>query len=212
MRGSFTVLASALALLVGCTDPAPRVATTVDVTPDSLTFDAVGESAPMTATVKDQFGDVLPNAAVRWTLINGHNAISPSDTARVVSIRSLTTGKAAWSVASGAAKSTFIVTVSQRAATMTKDIGRDNQSGRGGTLLPLAISVSVRDRNGYPISPYDRVLWTADAGGQPVGVFGPDNIGGLGVNWKLGPATTPIQHLMATVAGVGSVTFTATAF
>ena len=207
----FTVLASAL-LLVGCEYPVPRIAKSIELVPDSLSFDAIGDSGKAIATVKDQFGDAL-NAPVRWTLNSGHAAISPSDTARVVWIKPhVTPGSVHFTVTSGLARMDLAATVTQKPSMVTKDFGGDNQTGPGGSVLPRGASVSVRDRNGNRIVPYDRVLWIADSGGQAVGVFGSDNIGPLGVRWRLGPATTPVQHLTATVAGVGSVTFTATAF
>jgi hypothetical protein len=68
---TLTVLA-----LAGCagespTDPGgggPGAAATVEITPGSVSFGAIGSSVTLTGVVKDASGTVLPGQAITWTV------------------------------------------------------------------------------------------------------------------------------------------------
>ena len=67
-------LAIALLVFVGCTDEdqpvspptPPPVPATIEVTPGSATLLALGDSVQLTATAKDQRGQVIPSVTVIW--------------------------------------------------------------------------------------------------------------------------------------------------
>ena len=70
------VLLLLLVSLAGCggtvsrtdtVDPPPPVATTVAISPTTLTFSSLEETQQLTATVMDQNGAILSGASASWT-------------------------------------------------------------------------------------------------------------------------------------------------
>ena len=65
-----SVVLAALALLVACGDsntaPPPPVPTSLTISPETLSLDALGDTAQLTATVRDQVGQVIAGAVVAW--------------------------------------------------------------------------------------------------------------------------------------------------
>ena len=59
----------ALALGGGCGDPVP-VATTIRISPETVVLEDVGETAQLTATVRDQNGGAMTDIPVAWTSVD----------------------------------------------------------------------------------------------------------------------------------------------
>jgi hypothetical protein len=203
------LLAATLAFVAGChEEQAPRVAVSVELLPSTITFDALYATAVVVATVKDQHGDVMWNAAVRWKGDGGNLGVILTDSGRTATIQSLEAGPVDVIATSGTGSARLDVITTQVPATIAKESG-DNQTAIAGRPLPKQLIVAVRDRGGTSM-PFDAVIWTVDGGGSVAPLFA-DKTGPKGVTWTLGPASNPTQHATAAVPGVGSVRFTATA-
>ena len=63
------------ALVVACSDP--PVVTTVTVTPKSATLVSLGETVSLTATVQDQYGDLMTGETVDWVGGGGYLTLEP---------------------------------------------------------------------------------------------------------------------------------------
>lgn len=122
------------------TPPTP-VATTVSIDPGALTLEAGGETAQLSATVRDQMGDVMPDASVTWTS-NASGVVSIGVAGRVTSG---TTGSAEVTAASGDASGTAAVTVVPRpvATVQVTPISSSIEPGES-----VQLSATVRDASG----------------------------------------------------------------
>jgi len=189
----------------------PAVATTVAVTPGSLSFDAVGATKVVHASVKDQKGRAMTGAALSWS--SSAAAVSVSglggDSAVVTSLAS---GNASVTATSASASGSAAATVAQVATTLQKTAG-DGQQAAPGTALGTQIRVRALDRLGSPVAG-QTVTFAITAGGGSLSatsvVTGAD--GTAGTTWTLGPTEGSLQTVSATIAGVSTPqTFNATA-
>ena len=139
----------AAALAAGCGDetvePAPATPTTITVSPASVTLQSLGDTVRMTATVKDQYGQTIPDMAVTWS--SSDPAVGNVDVAsglvRAVANGSVTITATAWSVSGSAA-----VTVDQAAAEILLDRATDTISASVDTLR---LSARAFDANGHAV-------------------------------------------------------------
>ena len=93
-------------------DPAPSVATTVTVSPVTLTLSSLGETKQLAVTVMDQNGVVMSEASVVWAS-SASSAASVSSTGLVTAVAE---GTASITATSGSASATASVTVSVMAS------------------------------------------------------------------------------------------------
>ena len=144
------LLVVALAALAGgCGDetvePAPATPTTITVSPGSVTLQSLAETVRMTATVKDQYGQVIPDMAVEWS--SSDLAVGTVDVASglvtAVANGSVTITATAWSVSGSAA-----VTVAQAAAEILLDPTADTIRQSVDTLR---LSATAFDANGNAV-------------------------------------------------------------
>ncbi len=87
--------------------------------------------------------------------------------------------------------------------------GGDSASGVVATVLPAFLRVRVTSRDGAGVAAV-AVAWSADVGGVTGGTTASDADGYATSAWRLG-TLAGVQHAHATVAGLGTVEFTATA-
>ena len=177
---------------------APPVATRLVLSVSTLSFDAVGQSETVTATVFDQRGAVMPDAPVTFAVSEGTAAVTPTAAAagapRSAIIRSLATGVARITATSGGATASLTLTVDQLAVSLTS--GR--LSARVNEVL-FQLPVLLSDRLGAPVA--GRVVTFAVAsGGGSVSVSSAttDAEGTARTDWRLGTTTATPQELAVT--------------
>lgn len=204
------VLSAAALLAAGCSDGTdPAVATSMSVSPGTITMDAVGATQVVRASVRDQRGDLMPRAEIRWSA--GSEGVTVAglggDSARVTSTRG---GTASYTAESGSAKATGTVQVVQAIATISK-AGGDGQTGAVGTPLAAPLRVLLQDRLGAPV-PGVSVSFAVRSGdgslSAPTAVSDANGI--AAVAWTLGTGAGQLQHVSAAAAVGGTVDFGAT--
>ena len=154
LRGLLTVLIVSLA---GCgtespTDTVP-VATTVILSPTTLTFSWVGETQQLTATVRDQNGSTISGAPRTWAS-SGSSVASLSSTGVVTAEAD---GMATITATSGSATVTASVTVQQVAGSITLSSSSLVLAGPGDTAT---VTASVSDAGGSEITNPD-LTWSS---------------------------------------------------
>lgn len=114
-----TAIVLALVATLSCGDepipPDPAEPTRVTVSPGSLQFEALQDTARLTAQVQDQYGNVMAGAAVTWVSSDGSVAVVNSEGL----VRSVGNGEAVVTATAGSASGTASVTVAQRVTAMT---------------------------------------------------------------------------------------------
>lgn len=203
---------SAISLLAaGCKDggSTPSVATTVSVSPATVSMNAVGATQVVHATVTDQKGKAMRDAALSWSSSSAAVTVAGAggDSAIVTAVSN---GSASITASSGSASGAGAVQVAQ-VATSVQKAGGDGQTGAAGLALPQPVTVGARDRLGAPVAGVT-VSFIAVGGGSlsaPSATTGAN--GNATVTWTLGSAAGSTQQLLATVSGVGDVQFSATA-
>ena len=144
---------AAIAMLVqscgdGPVEPAPPpapVATAVTVNPGSAALSAFGETARLTAEVRDQDGQVMAGAVVEWTTSNA--AVATVLSSGLVTAAG--NGQARITASAGAATGSAVVTVMQSAASV-------EVSPATAALTPLGATVQLAaaalDANGHAVA------------------------------------------------------------
>jgi len=213
VRARLASIALTLALAACSKDSTPPlVATTVTPSVTSLSFDAIGATQVVSATVRDQNGAVMTSVTPTF-------ASSASSVASVASVASgpsatvtaVANGSASITVLAGSATASIPVTVAQAAVAPVKVAG-DLQTATVGAALGTPLTVKIQDRLGHAMAGRT-VTFTPGAGSGAVGPTS-TNSGADGTAttiWTLG--TVPgAQTVSATVAGLSdAATFTATA-
>ena len=190
-------LVAAVILVAACggEPTAPPEATRLVLSVSTLSFDAVGQSETVTATVFDQRGAVMPEAPVTFAVSEGTAALTPTAAAtgapRSVSIRSLATGVARITATSGGATASLTLTVDQVAVSLTSSV----LSGRVNDVL-FQIPLFLRDRLGAPVAG-KVVTFAVVSGGGSVSVPSAttDADGVARTDWRLGTSTATPQEL-----------------
>jgi len=206
------LLCSAVALLVaGCKDggTTPPVATTVAVSPGTVSLNAIGATQVVHAAVVDQKGKPMPGAPISWTSSAASVTVvgAGGDSAVVTAAGN---GAATITATAGSATGSTTVQVAQVAAALEKGVG-DLQTGAAGTVLPTPLRVAVRDRLGAPVAGVTVAL-AVYGGGTLSGTSAVSAAdGNATVQWTVGTVAGAPQMVVATVPGVTEVTFTATA-
>ena len=187
-----------------------------------------GQSAGAGATVPiaprvlvaNSHGDPLPGVPVAFTPAAGSGTVSggslTTDATGHAAVAGWTLGTTPGaqllSASAGPVSVEFqAAAVAGAPATLSKTLG-DGQTRPYGTALPVAPSVTVRDRYGNPVSGA-AVQFQVLSGGGSIGAatVQTDQLGGASVGrWTLGNSLGS-QELRATVAGLPPAVFTATA-
>ena len=119
------------------------VPTTVTVTPDTLTFTALGQSAELAAELRDQAGRVMTEAAVSWS--SADTLVVTVDSAGLVT--AVGTGSTTVAATAGEARGEALATVMQSAGSVVVKPAAD-------TIAPgdmLRLLAEVFDENGHPV-------------------------------------------------------------
>jgi hypothetical protein len=202
-------LALCLGSLAGCGKSEPAlVATTMTLSASSITLDAIGATQSVTATVSDQKGNVMTNAAISWTSnATGIVTVAGTSTATATAV---TNGTATLTATTGGLTKSVAVTVAQAALAPQKTAG-DAQTGSVGAALGTQLRVVVADRLGNGIAGRT-VTFTPITGGSTSPVSATTSATGVATStWTLGNVAGP-QTVTVTVSGsTESATFTATA-
>jgi choice-of-anchor B domain-containing protein len=147
-------------LAVGCGDngpsdpvgggpppPDPGSPASVAISPGAVTFGAVGSAATLSAVVKDSDGNILPSAAVAWT-IAAPGIITVDGTSGVVT--AVANGTMAVRATSGSAQSSIDVTVAQVPVSLSLGAATTGFSlvGSSTMLQPVAADSNGNTING----------------------------------------------------------------
>jgi hypothetical protein len=210
MRRRLLIFSAAALLAGGCADGTESsVATSMSVGPSGITMDAVGMTQVVRAQVRDQRGNPMPGAEIRWSTSSDGVAVAGlgGDSAVVTSVRSGTTS---YTAASGSTSATGVVVVTQAIASIRKADG-DGQRGVVGTPLAAPLRVALEDRLGAPV-PGIVVTFAVRSGNGSLSTSTAvsDANGIASAVWTLGNYTSELQQVSAS-AGVGrTVDFAAT--
>ncbi|MBI1722901.1 MAG: IPT/TIG domain-containing protein [Gemmatimonadetes bacterium] len=181
--------------------------TAITLSTSAVTLDAIGDTALLVATVKDQRGNAIPTAVVTWA------SLSPS----IVTANATTGIVTAVALGSADVRATFdtlvatvTVSVTQVPALLAKIAG-DQQSGAFGTSLSTSLTVQVKDRLGTGVGGV-AVIFAVTQGGGSMGAISvtSDPNGLASTTWTLGATPGPNQAT-ASSGSLTPVTFTATA-
>ncbi len=190
--------AGVAAALVACAvlacgdDPVePPVATTVAVSPAMAALSALGETAQLTATVRDQNGDVMTGAPVNWT--SGDAAVATVDASGLVTATG--NGSASITATSGSASGTASVSVAQAAADVAVTPASAMLSAIGDTAR---FAAEVQDANGNAIAGA-AVTWAS-------GDDGVATVDASGLATATGNGTAMITATSGGQSGSGTVT------
>lgn len=198
--------------------PPTPVATSIGVSVTTVDIAALGASAAVTATVRDQDGNAMSGQTVTWASTNtGVATVTGSATGTITGVAN---GATTVTATSGSLSAQVAVNVTQVTSQIVK-ISGDTQAGTVGQALGQPLVVEQRDSRGNPVPG-----GTGDLLGNTVVTFavasGGGNLGGTVANvgpdgrasttWTLGN-TAGAQTVTATagVATAGTVTFSATA-
>jgi alpha-tubulin suppressor-like RCC1 family protein len=182
----------------------PRVNSVV-VTPSSLSFDALGDTSRLSASVLDQYGQPMPGASILW--VSGDGNIASVDQAGLV--RSVRNGHTSIRAVAGLRRDTIQVTVAQTPHSLAIEAG-NNQAHWTGFTLRDTLRVLALDRRSNPV-PGREVTWEVTVGGGAVeqGVTLSDSTGRASNRWVLGDTATGTQQVSASVPNLSPVFFQA---
>ena len=175
--------------------------------------------APLVAKVTDAFGNPVAGVTISWaptgggTLSAGTTQTGDDGQTSVQFALGPAAGpQSVTASAEGLAGSPLIFSLTATAGTASgiSIVSGDGQTGAAGAPLTAALVVKVADGSGNPVTGAT-VTWTVTAGGgNPNPASGTTDANGqAATTWTLG-AIPGTNTLAAAVAGVGSISFTAT--
>ncbi len=202
----------------------PSVATALAANSAVTVTGVVGApvAPPPSVIVTDQNGSPMAGASVTFSVVSGGGSVSgatvTTNGSGIATIGSWTLGPVAGSNVLSAASGTLTVvtftatSTAGVAASLAKNVG-DNQTAPPGSAVPIPPSVIVKDANGNLKAGISVTFAVASGGGSITGATAVTNAAGIATvgSWTLGAAVGAANSLTATVPGVPSVTFTATA-
>ena len=220
-------IAAALSLAAcDTTEPRPRVAARLDiVSGDDQEGRAGAELAnALVVKVTDDRGRPVRGQTVNFRVVSGGGSVSAGtaqtdEQGQIQARWTLGTSTAAADSqrvearavdASGAtlASATFSAIARPDVVSGFTAVGSNTRSGTAGSVILDSLAVRVTDRFGNPVPNVD-VTWTASSGGTVSPATSRTDASGVAkARWTLGGSATT-QTATATVAGLGSVTFTA---
>jgi hypothetical protein len=175
---------------------------------------------PLRVRVVDAVGSPVSGVAVSWAPASGGGSANPTSSQTNSSGIASTT----WTLGPSLGSQTLAASVSGVGSVTFNATAEgeddddeitlaiwagDNQSGPAGEALPIELSVRVRYAEGPPLSGVT-VSWEADEGSASPSSSQTASNGRATTTWTLG-SSPGSQTLRASVTGVGSVTFNATA-
>lgn len=166
-----------------------QVATSIQLSTDTLNFTSLGDTATVTATVLDASGQPMAGAAVMWA--SSDTSVSVVDSIGVVTSRA--NGTATITATSGAAVVTASVAVTQIIANITIDPGAPSSMVRGDTLT---IAAALTDARGVAVVG-QRAMWAS----------GDSSVASVD---SLGLVTAKSAGVFSLVASAGAVSDTVT--
>jgi hypothetical protein len=199
----------------------PAVATTIDANSAASISGIAGTavSPAPSVIVRDQNGNPMGGATVTFAVVSGGGSVTgPTATSDASGIAigawtlGVTAGANVLTASLGSLMVTFNATgVAGAAASLTKSAG-DGQTANTGTTVPVAPSVIVKDANGNVKSDVVVTFAVGVGGGSVTGGTATSNAAAVATvgSWTLGP-NPGTNTLVASAAGVPSVTFNATA-
>ena len=177
----------------------------VTVTPGSASLVSLGDTADLSATVRNASGGTL-STGVSWS--SSDVGIATVDTqGRVVAVAN---GTATITATAGAAAGTAAVTVQQ--AVDSLEGSGDAQSGTAGAALDSAVVVRAFDARGHPVAGAPVTFAVLSGGGSADPSSGTtDAFGEAATTWTMG-TSAGVQELAAVVgASADSLLLSATA-
>ncbi len=180
-----------------------------------------GSAVPIAPSVivRDANGNPKSDVSVTFAIASGGGSVTgatvTTNASGIATVGSWTLGPVAGAnvlnATTGALSSVAFTATSTAgaAASLTKN-GGDNQSATAGSAVPIPPSVIVKDGNGNPRSGVSVTFAVASGGGSITGATSVTNAAGVSTvgSWTLG-SSAGANSLLATVAGLPSVTFTA---
>ncbi len=162
---AFTVIAlpvAAWALVSACGDgavapptPDPARPTTITISPASATLQSLGETVRLAATVQDQNGQTMSDAAVAWA--SGDPSVATVDASGLVT--AVANGSTTVTASTGAISATVGVTVEQRPASVDVGPATSTLASVGDTVR---LSAQVLDAKLNPVGAVEGVTWSSD--------------------------------------------------
>ncbi len=192
-------------LLTGCGDPTePPKATSISLSPTSVSLVYVGETATVAATVTDQRRQSF-EGTVSWT--SSDTDVFTVDAGGVVTAVANGTGTLRASVADLAAEAAVTV---QQVADSVAILSGSGQRAIHGSMLPDTVVVRVLDGGGTPVAEVTVNFEPGGGGSADPPSAQTDADGRAATSWTLGPATG-VQSLAASVPNGPSAEASATA-
>ncbi len=187
-------------------DPDPPRADSISLSPSSISFDALGDTVRITATVLDQYGDPMPGVAILWAS-NDPTIATVDQTGLVTSVRD---GGTEIRAQGGTERTAAAVEVTQESHTLEALEG-ENQLHWTGFLLRDPLKIRVTDESGTAVVG-EEVTWEILEG---EGTIVPEaartnSEGEASALWALGEGDSGIQQVSATVSDLDPVVFEAT--
>ena len=134
--------------------PPPQVPTTIVISPATRTLESLGETAQLTATVRDQGGQVMTGVSLNWS----SSDVSVANVSDGGLVTAAGNGVATVQASAGAATGSAEIAVRQRIV----DI---NVSPSGDTLVALGdtirLSAAARDANGHSVA-NTKFIWASE--------------------------------------------------
>lgn len=131
----------------------PGPVATVDIEPDSVRFDAAGETLQLTAAAWDQYGNVAPTAVLTWS--SGDESVATVDPSGLVTAVGIGATTVSAETASGAGGSALVSVISPAGIVLWYRMNGDATDASPRQRHGIALSLSpVADRLGRP----DRAL------------------------------------------------------
>ncbi|MCY3554793.1 MAG: Ig-like domain-containing protein [Gemmatimonadetes bacterium] len=125
--------------------PATSIATRIVITPSSFTFNAIGQTQQLAATVYDQYNTVMASASVFWS--SGDAAVASVDSSQGL-VTAAGNGTTRVTAHSGNVQTNVDVTVAQAAYRIVIEPGPSIILSIGATIQ---LTAAVLDRNDHPV-------------------------------------------------------------
>jgi hypothetical protein len=173
----------------------PAIPAEITLSPTDATLAASGQNLQLTATVLDDDGDPILEAAVAWES-DDPAIVTVSETGLLIA---QTPGTAEVTATAGEATNSATVVVASTASLETVD--GNGQTAAAGVAVPTPPSVRVRDASNDPVSGVSVRFQIVGASGTVTGesqTTGADGIARVG-SWRLG--TAGVNTLSASVEG-----------
>lgn len=200
----------ALSILVaGCFNSVePGVPTTLTLSLTSVSFDALGASQTVTATVLDQRGQAM-TVTITWSSSSAAVVVTPA--ASSATLVAAANGSALITASAGALQATISAQVAQVPVAPVKLSG-DLQTGTVGAPLPVPLQVKIQDRLGAPLAGHLVTFAVLQGGGSvAAGTALTGSDGAAATRWTLGTGANAIHQASAAAGNGLAAVFNATA-